>query len=202
MATTTTNFGWTVPQSTDLVKDGATAIATLGSGVDTSMAQLKGGTAQQILSKTTETDMAFTWIDNDLRINSPINAPLEITNVSATAATGTINVEVGSLGAVWYYTTNASANFTLNFRKSSSVSLSTLLAVGQSITVTFLNTNGATAYYPTAFQIDGSAVTPKWQGGIAPTAGSASAIDAYTFVIIKTASTPTYTVLASAVKFA
>lgn len=202
MATTTTNFGWDIPQSTDLVKDGATAIAGLGQDIDTSMAELKGGTTAQILSKTSGTDMDFTWIDNDLRINSPINAPLEITNVSATAATGTINVEVGSLGAVWYYTSNASANFTLNFRKSSSVSLSTLLAVGQSITVTFLNTNGATAYYPTAFQIDGSAVTPKWQGGTAPTAGSASAIDAYTFVIIKTASTPTYTVLASAVKFA
>ena len=62
MATTTTNFGWTIPQSTDLVKDGATAIATLGSGIDTSMAELKGGTTGQILSKTSGTDMDFTWI--------------------------------------------------------------------------------------------------------------------------------------------
>lgn len=65
MATTTTNFGWTIPQSTDLVKDGATAIATLGSGIDTSMAELKGGTTGQILSKTSNTDMDFTWIAND-----------------------------------------------------------------------------------------------------------------------------------------
>lgn len=202
MTTTTTNFGWTVPSDTDLVKDGAAAIRTSLGGVDTSFVDLKGGTSGQILSKNSGTDLDYAWIDNDLRINSPLNAPLEVCNVTATAATGTINVEVGSLGSVWYYTTNASANFTLNFRKSSSVSLSTLLAVGQSVTITFLNTNGATPYYPTAFQIDGSAVTPKWQGGTAPAAGNASAVDAYTFVILKTAATPSYLVLASQTKFA
>lgn len=202
MSTTTTNFGWTIPSDTDLVKDGASAIRTLGQGIDTSMADLEGGTTGQILTKNSGTDMDFVWADNDIRVNSPLNAPLEVINVSATAATGTINVEVGSLGSVWYYTTNASANFTLNFRKSSSVSLSTLLAVGQSVTITFLNTNGSTAYYPTAFQIDGSSVTPKWQGGTAPASGNASAVDAYVFTIIKTASTPSYTVLASQTKFA
>ena len=62
MATTTTNFGWTVPQSTDLVKDGATAIAALGSGVDTSFVDLKGGTTGQILSKASNTDLDYTWI--------------------------------------------------------------------------------------------------------------------------------------------
>lgn len=201
MTTTTTNFGWTIPSDTDLVKDGASAMRTLGQAIDTSMADLEGGTTGQILTKNSGTDMDFVWADNDIRVNSPLNAPLEVVNVSATAATGTINVEVGSLGSVWYYTTSASANFTLNFRKSSSVSLSTLLAVGQSVTITFLNTNGATAYYPTAFQIDGSAVTPKWQGGTAPASGNASAVDAYTFTIIKTASTPSYLVLASQTKF-
>jgi len=202
MATSTTNFGWTIPSDTDLVKDGAAAIRTLGQAIDTSMMDLEGGTSGQILTKNSGTDMDFVWSDNDVRVNSPLNAPLEVVNVSATAATGTINVEVGSLGSVWYYTTNASANFTLNFRKSSSVSLSTLLAVGQSVTITFLNTNGATAYYPTAFQIDGSAVTPKWQGGSAPSAGNASSVDAYVFTIVKTAATPSYLVLASQTKFA
>lgn len=202
MSNPTANFGWVMPTSTDLVTDLPADFAVFGQGVDTSFQYLKGGTTGQILSKTSATDLAYTWIDNNVSTNSPINAPLEVCNVSATAATGTINVEVGSLGGVWYYTTNASANFTLNFRKSSTVSLSTLLAVGQAITIVFLNTNGATAYYPTAFQIDGSAVTPKWQGGAAPSAGNASAVDAYTFTIIKTASTPTYTILASQVKFA
>ena len=62
MATTTTNFGWDIPQSTDLVKDGATAIATLGQDIDTSMVDLKGGTSGQILSKASNTDMDFTWV--------------------------------------------------------------------------------------------------------------------------------------------
>jgi hypothetical protein len=75
------------------------------------------------------------------------------------------------------------------------------MSTGQSVTVVFRNTNGATAYYASAFQIDGSAVTPKWQGGTAPTAGNASSIDAYSFVITKTASA-TYTVLAALTKFA
>ena len=62
---TTTNFGWTTPNDTDLVKDGAAAIRTLGSGVDTSFVYLKGGTTGQILSKTSATDLAYTWINND-----------------------------------------------------------------------------------------------------------------------------------------
>lgn len=198
---TTTNFGWATPDDTAYVKDGASAMRTLGSAIDTSMADLKGGTTGQILSKTTSTDMDFTWIDNDVQTNSTLNAPFEKLNVSATAATGTINLETGSLGAVWYYTTSASGNFTLNVRTSNVVALNTTLAVGESVTVVFLNTNGATAYYASGFQIDGTSVTPKWQGGTAPTAGNASSIDAYTYTIIKTASA-TFTVLASVVKYA
>lgn len=198
---TTTNFGWATPDDTAYVKDGASAMRTLGSAIDTSMADLKGGTTGQILSKTTSTDMDFTWIDNDVQTNSTLNAPFEKLNVSATAATGTINLETGSLGAVWYYTTSASGNFTINVRTSNVVALNTTLAVGESVTVVFLNTNGATAYYASGFQIDGTSVTPKWQGGTAPTAGNASSIDAYTYTIIKTASA-TFTVLASVVKYA
>jgi hypothetical protein len=58
---TTTNFGWTTPADTDLVKDGASAIRTLGNGVDTSFVDLKGGTTGQILSKASNTDLDFTW---------------------------------------------------------------------------------------------------------------------------------------------
>ena len=139
---------------------------------------------------------------NNSTDNYPLlKSPQEVVTVSATAATGTINVDALTQ-AVLYYTTNASANFTLNFRGSSGSTLSSILPVGAAVTVVFLNTNGATPYYPTVFQIDGSAVMPKWQSGSAPAAGSASAIDAYSFTIIKTAATPTYTVLASVVKFA
>ena len=124
----------------------------------------------------------------------------ETTTVSATAATGTINFDV-TTQSVLYYTTNASANFTLNVRGNGSYSLNTLLATGQTITIVFLNTNGSTPYYNNTFQIDGSTVTPKWANGVAPTAGNASGIDAYTYTIIKTASA-TYTVIANLTKFA
>jgi hypothetical protein len=62
MATTTTNFGWDIPQSTDLVKDGATAIAALGQDIDTAMVDLKGGTTGQVLAKASGTDLDFSWI--------------------------------------------------------------------------------------------------------------------------------------------
>lgn len=65
MATTTTNFGWDIPQSTDLVKDGATAIAALGQDIDTAMVDLKGGTTGQVLSKASGTDLDFSWIEQD-----------------------------------------------------------------------------------------------------------------------------------------
>ena len=61
MATTTPNFGWSVPTSSDLVKNGATAIETLGDSIDASLVDLKGGTTGQVLAKASNTDMDFTW---------------------------------------------------------------------------------------------------------------------------------------------
>ena len=74
------------------------------------------------------------------------------------------------------------------------------MATGQTITIAFLATNGSTGYYQTAFTIDGTSVTPKWQGGTAPTSGDTSALDVYTYSILKTGSA-TYTVLATLAKF-
>lgn len=133
--------------------------------------------------------------------NKVLQGPEELTNIVASAATGTINVDANTAG-VWYYTSNASANFTLNFRASSTVTLASKLAVGEAITLVFMNTNGATPYYPNAFQIDGSSATIKWQGGAAPSSGNASSVDIYSFTIIKTAATPTYVVLGSQTRFA
>ena len=124
----------------------------------------------------------------------------EVATVSATAATGTINYDI-TTQSVLYYTSNASANWTVNFRASSGTSLNTLMSTGQSMTVAFLVTQGSTAYYNSAVQVDGttSGVTTRWLGG-APTAGNASGIDSYRYLIIKTGSA-TFTVLASNTQF-
>ena len=133
-----------------------------------------------------------------------LTSAFETNAISSTAATGTVNVDL-STAAVHYYTANSAANWTFNFRGNSSTTLNSILSVGQSATVAFLVTNGSTAYYPTAFQVDGVALTSgtavKWQGGAAPSAGNASSIDSYTFTIVKTG-TNTYTVFGAQVRFA
>ena len=134
-------------------------------------------------------------------LNQPVMiSPEERMNIVSSAATGTINIDALTAGT-WYYTSNATANHTLNFRGNVSSSLNSILATNDSITLVWLNTNGTTAYYPNVIQVDGSSVTPKWQGGTAPSAGNASSIDAYVFNIIKTGSA-TFTVLGSQTKFA
>jgi len=124
----------------------------------------------------------------------------ETTTISATAATGTIAYDV-TTQSVLYYTSNASANWTVNFRGSSGTSLNTLMSTGQAVTVTFLVTQGSTAYYNNAVQVDGSSVTPKYQGGTAWSAGNASSIDAYTYTIVKTGNAA-FTVFAAQTRFA
>ena len=125
----------------------------------------------------------------------------EKTTTTAIAATGTINYDLLTQ-AVLYYTTAATAQFTVNFRGSSSTALNTMLSIGDSMTSAFLNTNGTTAYFTTFVTVDNTStnVVTKWQGGSAPTAGNASSIDTYAFTIIKTAAS-TYTVLASQTQF-
>jgi len=120
--------------------------------------------------------------------------------VASTAATGTINYDVKTQG-VTYYTANATGNWTVNFRGDGSTTLNTLMAVGETRTVTFMITQGGTAYYNSAVTIDGTSVTPKWQGGAAPTTGNTNSVDIYTYSILKTASA-TFTVFASQTRFA
>jgi hypothetical protein len=152
------------------------------------------------------TNVANTFTGLQTFAGTSSNADLKTSNivetntVSATAATGTVQYDI-TTQSVLYYTTNASGNFTVNFRGSSGTSLNTVMQTGESISVTFLVTNGSTAYYNSAVTIDGNSVTPKWQGGTAPTSGNASAIDSYSYVILKTGSAA-FTVLASVTKFA
>jgi hypothetical protein len=137
-------------------------------------------------------------------VSPVLQSPEEVITVSATAATGTVNVDLATSG-IHYYTANAAADWTFNFRGNGSTTLNSMLNVGGTITVAFMVTNGSTAYKPTAFQIDGVALTSgtavKWSGGTAPSVGNANSIDVYTFTIVKTASA-TYTVLGAQQKFA
>lgn len=99
MATTTTNFGWDIPQSTDLVKDGATAIAALGQDIDTAMVDLKGGTTGQVLAKASNTDLDFTWTTDATGIPATIfDAKGDL--IAATAADTASRLAVGTNGQV------------------------------------------------------------------------------------------------------
>jgi hypothetical protein len=98
---TTTNFGWTTPADTDLVKDGAAAIRTLGNGIDTSFIDLKGGTTGQVLSKASNTDLDFSWVaqdDSNAIQNAIVDAKGDL--ISATAADTPARLAVGTNGQV------------------------------------------------------------------------------------------------------
>lgn len=125
---------------------------------------------------------------------------IETVSVNPAALNGATTLDCKT-NSVFYYTGNAAGNWTLNFRGDGSTTMNTFLTTGQSVTVVLLATQGGTAFYPTAFTVDGSAVTPKWLGGSAPTGGNASSVDSYSFTIIKTAAN-TYTVIASQARFA
>ncbi len=96
---TTSNFGWTTPADTDLVKDGAAAIRTLGNGIDTSFLDLKGGTTGQVLSKASNTDLDFSWVTDATGIPATIfDAKGDI--IAATAADTASRLAVGANGTV------------------------------------------------------------------------------------------------------
>jgi hypothetical protein len=152
--------------------------------------------------KSATASSTYAPLTNANLVSPVLQSPEEVITVSATAATGTINVDLAS-SAIHYYTANSAADWTFNFRGDGSTTLNSMLNVGGTISVAFMITNGSTAYKPasTSVQVDGVTVTPKWNGGTAPSAGNANSIDVYTFTIIKTASA-TYTVLATQSKFA
>jgi hypothetical protein len=206
-----TNVVDAITHLTSLTLGTALPVASGGSGASTLTGVLKGNATSAFTAATAGTDYvapgtATTFTALQTFAGTSSNADLktsnmlEVATISATAATGTINYDI-TTQSVLYYTTNASGNWTVNFRGSSGTSLNTLMATGESMSVTFLVTQGATAYYNSAVQVDGSSVTPKWQGGTAPTSGNASSIDSYTYVIIKTGSAA-FTVLAAQTKFA
>ena len=124
----------------------------------------------------------------------------EVATITAAAATGTINYDVNTQ-SILYYTNDATGNFTVNFRGDGSTTLNSIMDTGDVMTVVFLVTNGSSAKYNNAFQIDGSSITPKNQGGSAYSSGNANSIDAYSYTIIKTGDAA-FTMLTSQTQFA
>ena len=197
--------------SSSVLTAGTLPVAAGGTGAATLTGVLKGSGTSAFVAATAGTDYVapgtattFTAAQTFSGTSSAIAAILtniaEPATISATAATGTI-AYYPSTQSVLYYTSNASGNWTLNITFSAGTTMNTAMTTGQSMTVVFLVTNGATAYYNNVLQVDGSTVTPKWQSGTAPTAGNASSVDIYTYTIFKTGNAA-FTVFASQTKFA
>ena len=129
-----------------------------------------------------------------------IQSVAEKVTTAATAATGTVNYDVLTQ-AVLNFTTDAAANYTLNIRGDGSNSLDSIMDTGESITIAHIVKQGGTPYYNNVVTIDGSSITPEWQGGAAPSSGNANSLDVYSYTIIKTGSA-TFTALASQTQFA
>jgi hypothetical protein len=196
---TTSGLEWGTDNSYSAPTLGSTSIAS-GATVS-NVAGLTINSTTIPSSKTlVDTDSTQTLSGKTLT-NPLLSSPEESTNIIGSAPTATQAIDFVTSG-VHYFTSNSTSNVTLNFRGDGSTTLNSMMATGGSITVSVLITNGSTSYYASAYQIDGNAVTPKWSGGTAPSAGNASSIDLYSFNIVKTANA-TFTVFASgASKFA
>lgn len=137
---------------------------------------------------------------NAALVSPVLTSALESAIITSSPAAGTVQVDFKT-SAVKFFTVAATSNWTFNIRGDASTTINSLLSVGQSATVAILVTTGATPYYPAIIMVDGTTVTPRWQGGSAPTAGNASSVDSYTFTILKTGDAQ-FSVFASQVQFA
>lgn len=134
------------------------------------------------------------------QISAKLKNAKEVIGVYATSASDTINFNLITQ-SILYYTAAATGNFTINFRGDASVTLNSMMSDGECITAVFMCTNSSTAYYNSYVTVDGVTITPKWQGGTAPSTGNTSAIDMYTYTIIKTGNA-SFSVIASQTKYA
>ena len=199
---------------TFLTTDGATvlwraqsALAIANTQISGIMGVAQGGTGASTLAganiAVTSAASSFTakqtFTGSTSSLASAFINATESANVSATAATGTINLDI-TTASVLYFTSNASANWTINIRGNSTTNANTIMTTGDALTVVFLATQGATAYYNNALTIDGSSVTPKYQGGTTPTSGNALGVDAYSYTIVKTGNAA-FTVFAAQTQF-
>ena len=143
--------------------------------------------------------LANSTIQNGSQSNVTITTIQEPANVSPTGTAGSINMDVAN-ASILYLTSNATGNITVNFRASSTTTLNNFMPANTVVSCSVLSTQGSTAYVNANVTIDGTGVTPKWQGGSAPTSGNANSVDTYAYAILKTAAN-VYTILASQTQF-
>jgi hypothetical protein len=187
---------WVYNNGTDVV-DATTHLTSLTLGTPLPLAS--GGVGSNTASGARSTlSAAKSGTNTDITSLQPLNYAIETATIVGSGLTGTVTVDAITQ-SVLFYTSNATANWTLNIRGDGSNTLNSLLSTGQAITIAVFATIGTTGYYNNVLQIDGATVTPKWQNS-APVAGNTSSIDAYTYTVVKTGSA-TYTVFASLTKF-
>jgi len=143
--------------------------------------------------------VSYTQQKTDILNTNVIGETIEKAVINTTALTGTVNIDVLN-GSLYYFTSNSTGNWTNNIRGSDTVTLNSLLNIGDSITITLFATQGSSAYLGSSLKVDNVTVSPKWQGGTAPSTGNTNSVDAYTFSIFKTADA-IYTAFASQTKF-
>ena len=204
---TTSGLVWTdTAASTQTLTNKSISLAT--NTVTSTLAQLNTAVSDADVASIAGTET----LTNKTLTSPAISAPtltgttkiaqiLETTTISASAVTATQTFDVVTNGAVAYVTASNTSNYTLNVRGDGSTTLNSIMSTGESLTIAFLVTNGATAYYQTAFQVDGNAVTPKWQNGAAPSAGNTNSVDIYSITIVKTGNAA-FTAFAAQTKFA
>ena len=165
---------------------------------------LQGGNGPQGvqgIQGTYPTTGSVTFSNTNFTGTTTVAQLLESAYVNQSALNGFTNYYVQQYSSVTLYAASATGNWTFNIAGNTTVPLDSMMAVGQSLTVTMLTTQGASAFYQSAFQIDNVAVTPKWINGSAPASGNTNSLDVYAYTIIKTASA-TWTVIASKTRYA
>ena len=170
---------------------------TVSSNLNTVSSNLNTVSSSILAARTFTTKQTFAG--STTSFGSTFYAGTEILTVTSAVATGIVNFDLTTQG-ILYTTANAGAAWIVNFRANTTTSLNSIMATGESVSAIYMVTQGATAFFNTSVTIDGTVVTPRWQGGTAPSAGNTSSIDVYAYTIIKTASS-TYTVLASQTQF-
>jgi hypothetical protein len=199
--------GSTVPSSdtlvgratTDTLTNKTLTSPTIGTITNTGTITLPTSTDTLVGRATTDT-LTNKTLTTPVVNGGVLSYPVESWYINATAFAG-YTAYLQTNGGVHYLTTTSTANGTLNITATSGTTLNSIMSTGQAVTFSLLITN-TTAYYANAYQVDGSAVTPKWSGGTAPSAGNASAVDIYSFTILKTGSAAFTVLAAGPVKYA